>query len=122
MHFFSNGMYRIGKQQLVNQFTKSIIKQEKRKNKVGTSQITNTLINAGLNTSFVNESCKSTGHVSKSQVIYRKLNGKSLREIQECFREKTVQFLKILKIFSRNRFFMVIRLKLRIRCIFIMDV
>ena len=38
------------KQQLVNQFTKSIIKEEQRKNKVGTSQITSTLINAGLNT------------------------------------------------------------------------
>ena len=98
-------MHRMGKQQLVNQFTKSIVKQEKRKNKVGTSQITSTLINAGLNTSFVNESCKSTGQVSKSQVIYRKLKGKSLREIQECFQGNTIQFLKNLKIYSRNRFF-----------------
>ena len=95
----------MGKQQLVNQFTKSIIKQEKRKNKVATSQITSTLIDAGLNTAFVNESCKSTGQVSKSQVIYRKLKGKSLKEVQVCFRENTVQFLKILKIYSRNRFF-----------------
>ena len=95
----------MGKQQLVNQFTKSVIKEEKRKNKVGTSQITSTLIDAGLNTAFVNESCKSTGQVSKSQVIYRKLKGKSLSEIQECFQENTIQFLKILKIYSRNRFF-----------------
>lgn len=95
----------MGTQQLVNQFTKSIVKQEKRKNKVGTSQITSTLINAGLNTAFINESCKSTGQVSKNQVIYRKLKGKSLRVIQECFQGNTVQFLKILKIYSRNRFF-----------------
>ena len=80
------------KQQLVNQFTKSIIKQEKRKNKLGTSQITSTLINAGLNASFVNESCKSTGQVSKSQVIYRKLKGKSLREIKSVFKETLSNF------------------------------
>ena len=88
----------MGKQQLVNQFTKSVIKEEQLKNKVGTSQITSTLADAGLNTGFVNESCKSTGKVSESQVIYRKLNGKSLSEIQECFRKNTVQFLKILNI------------------------
>ena len=57
------------KQQLVDQFTKSIIKREKRKNKVCTSQITSTLINAGLNMVFVNESCKSTGQLSKSHFI-----------------------------------------------------
>jgi len=97
--FFSNGMQRMGKQQLVNQFTKSIISEEQRKNKVSTSQVTSTLINAGLNMAFVNESCKSTSQVSKSQVIYRKLKGKSLGEIQECFQENTVQFLKILLVF-----------------------
>jgi hypothetical protein len=99
-------MQKMGKQQLVNQFTKSIISEEQRKNKVSTSQVTSTLTNAGLNMAFVNESCKSTGQVSKSQVIYRKLKGKSLGEIQECFQENTVQFLKILKIYSRNRFFL----------------
>jgi len=97
----------MGKQQLVNQFTKSVIIEEQRKNKVGTSQITNTLITASLDLAFVNESCKSTGQVSKSQVIYRKLKGKSLREIQECFQGNTVQFLKMLKIYSRNRFFLI---------------
>ena len=99
-------MHKMEKQQLVNQFTKSIIIEEQRKNKVSTIQITSTLIDAGLNTAFVNESCKSTGQVSKSQVIYRKLKGKSLSEIQECFQENTVQFLKILKIYSRNRRFL----------------
>lgn len=56
------------KQQLVNQFTKSIIKQEQRKNKIGTSQIKSTLINAGLNTRFVNESYKSTGQLVKARL------------------------------------------------------
>ncbi len=60
----------MGKQQLVNQFTKSIITEEQRKNKVGTNQITNALITAALSSAFVNESCKSSGQVSKSQVIY----------------------------------------------------
>ena len=47
----------MGKQQLVNQFTKSIITEEKRKNKVGTNQITSALITAALSSAFVNESC-----------------------------------------------------------------
>ena len=38
----------MGKQKLVNQFTKSIIMEEQRKNKAGTSQITITLITASL--------------------------------------------------------------------------
>ena len=93
----------MGKQQLVNQFTKSIILEKQRKNKVRTNQITSTLTTASLDLAFVNEACKSTGQVSKSQVIYRKLRGKSLRGIQECFQVNTVHFLKILKVYSRNR-------------------
>jgi hypothetical protein len=74
----------MGKQQLVNQFTKSIIVEGQQKNKVGTNQITSTLITAALSSAFVNESCKSSGQVSKSQVIYRKLDGKLIEEMREC--------------------------------------
>lgn len=95
------------RRELVNQFTKSIIVEKQRKNKVSTSQITNTLINAALTLAFVNESCKSTGQVSKSQVIYRKLEDISQKEIQVCFRKVTIRFLRLLKIFSRNRRFII---------------
>jgi hypothetical protein len=98
---------RMHSQKIVNQFTKSIITEKKRKNKVSTNQITNTLITASLNLAFVNESCKSTGQVSKSQVIYRKIWGKSPEEIQNCFQENTIRFLKLLKLFNRNRLFMI---------------
>ena len=96
----------MGKQQLVNQFTKSIISEEQRKNKVGTNQITSTLITAALSSAFVNESCKSSGQVSKSQVIYRKLDGKLIEEMRECFLINTICFLQHLKIYSRNRRFL----------------
>lgn len=95
------------KHQIINQFTKSIIVEEQRKNKVTTQQITSTLITAALELAFVNESCKSTGQVSKSQVIYRKLGDTSKEEVKEYFRENTVRFLKLLKIFSRNRKFII---------------
>ena len=65
------------KAQLVNQFTKSLIKEKQRKNTVGTQQITSTLITAAVTLAFVNESCASSSVVSKSQVIYRKLKGKT---------------------------------------------
>ena len=97
----------MGKQQLVNQFTKSIITEEQRKNKVGTNQITSALITAALSSAFVNESCKSSGQVSKSQVIYRKLDGKLIKEMQECFLIYTICFLQHLKIYSRNYRFLI---------------
>lgn len=93
----------MNKKQIINQFTTSIIVEEQRKNRVTTQNITSTLIISALELAFVNESCKSTGKVSKSQVIYRKLDGKSKEEIQECFHENIIRFLKLLKIFSRNR-------------------
>lgn len=96
----------MGKTQLVNNFTKSIIREKQRKNKVSTQQITNTLITAAVTLAFVNESCQSTGMVSKSQVIYRKLNGKTPEEIQAYYRAVTMQFLKMLKLYSRNRRFL----------------
>ncbi len=96
----------MGKTQLINQFTKSLIKEKKRKNKVGTQQITSTLITAALTLAFVNESCQSSGVVSKSQVIYRKLDGKTMDEVQVYYRMVTMQFLKMLKLYSRNRRFL----------------
>ena len=55
--------------------------------------------------SFVNEACKSTGQVSKSQVIYRKLNEKTLDDIQGWFQGCTRGFLHKIKMVSRNRRF-----------------
>jgi hypothetical protein len=106
--YFTINIYRkMNKKQIINQFTKSIMVEEKRKNKVTSQQITSTLITSALNLAFVNETCKSTGQVSKSQVIYRKLDGKSKEELRECFREHTVRFLKFLKTFGRNRKFII---------------
>jgi len=97
----------MGKTQLVNQFTKLLIKEKQRKNKVGTQQITSTLITAAVTLAFVNESCKSSGMISKSQVIYRKLDGKTIPETQAYFRAVTLRFLKTLKLYSRNRRFLI---------------
>lgn len=96
----------MGKAQLVNQFTKSLIREKQRKNKVITQQISSTLITAALSLSFVNESCQSSGMISKSQVIYRKFDGKTPEEIQAYYRTVTIQFLKMLKLYSRNRRFL----------------
>jgi hypothetical protein len=96
----------MGKTQLINQFTKSLIKEKKRKNKVSTQQITSTLITAAVTLAFVNESCQSSGVVSKSQVIYRKLDGKTMEETQAYFRAVTLCFLKMLKLYNRNRRFL----------------
>ena len=96
----------MGKAQLVNQFTKSLIREKQRKNKVSTQQITSTLITAAVSLAFVNESCQSSGMVSKSQVIYRKLDGKTMGETQSYFRAIVMQFLKMLKLYSRSRRFL----------------
>ncbi|MFW5891133.1 MAG: transposase [bacterium] len=95
------------KEIIINQFSKSLFTEHNRKNGVLVSHITSTLKTAGLTCSFVNESCKSSGVVSKSQVIYRKLDNKSIKEIQNCFSKQTKQFLKCLKTFSRNRKFII---------------
>ena len=82
-----------------------MVTTKSRKNEVTVQNITSTLIMAATNLAFVNESCKSSGKVSKSQVIYRKLDGISINNIQECFQKHTLKFLKLLKLFSRNRQF-----------------
>lgn len=95
------------KEAIINQFNRSLIVTKQRKNQVKTHDITSTLILAATNMAFVNESCKSSGKVSKSQVIYRKLKGVSIEEIQECFQKHSLRFLKMLKLFSRNRRFII---------------
>lgn len=91
------------KLQLINKLTKNIVDEKERKNGVKALQITSTLCTAALNLAFVNESCKSSGQITKSQVIYRKLEGINKETIQNEFRYVTIRFLKLLKVFSRNR-------------------
>ena len=95
------------KKQVIKQFCSELISEENRKNKVTVSGISSTLITAALNCAFVNESCKSTGKVSKSQVIYRKLEEKTIPECQDAFRKQSMKFMKMLKIVSRNRKFII---------------
>jgi len=97
----------MNKKEVVNQFCSELMVEENRKNKVTLKGISSTLIKAATDCAFVNESCKSTGEVSKSQVIYRKLDGKTINELQESFRKQSIRFLKVLKIFSRNRKFII---------------
>jgi len=97
----------MNKTQIIKQFTKSVIVEKQRKNKVSSTQITSTMMLSAINLAFVNESCKSSGQVSKSQVIYRKLDGVPKEVIRKCFQEKTLKFLRLLKIFSRNRKFII---------------
>lgn len=95
------------KKEIVNQFCSEVMVEEERKNKVSLQGISSTLIKAAIDCAFVNESCKSTGEVSKSQVIYRKLDDKTIKDLQESFRKQTIRFLRVLKIFSRNKKFII---------------
>lgn len=95
------------KKEVVNRFCSELIVEEKRKNKVTIKGISSTLIKAATDCAFVNESCKSSGEVSKSQVIYRKVYDKTITEIQDSFRKESIRFLRVLKIFSRNRKFII---------------
>jgi len=92
---------------MINRFAKHLIVEEQRKNKVTREAITTTLVKAALDLAFVNESCKSSGTVSKSQVIYRKVSENTEEDVKVCFRKETIWFLKCLKIFSRNRKFII---------------
>lgn len=93
----------MGKRELITCFTKGIVDCTSRKNSPTPQQMTSTLITAALTLAFVNESCKSSGQVSKSQVIYRKLEGVANKNVQECFQKHTIRFLKLLRICCRNR-------------------
>lgn len=92
------------KEEIIVKFSKSLFNEHKRKNAVTINNISSTLIEASLNSAFVNESCKSTEEISKSQIIYRKLDS-TINEIEFAFRENASKFLNLLKIYSRNRKF-----------------
>jgi len=94
------------KEEIVIQFSKKLFNEYDRKNSVTISNISTTLIEAALNSAFVNESCKSTEDISKSQIIYRKLDS-DMNKVQDAFRKNTTKFLRLLKIFSRNRRFII---------------
>jgi hypothetical protein len=98
---------KMNKKEIINKFTKALVSEKKRKNKVTTAGITSTMILASLNLAFINESCKSSGQLSKSQVLYRKLDDIAKEKMQELFKNNTISFLKILKSFSRNRKFII---------------
>ena len=92
------------KEEIIVRFSKELFDEYKRKNSVTIRNISTTLIEAALGSAFVNESCKSTEKISKSQIIYRKLDS-NIKEIEFAFRENARKFLNLLKIFSRNRRF-----------------
>lgn len=94
----------MNKEEIIIGFGNDIFDEYKRKNAVKIKDISSTLIEAALNSAFVNESCKSTEEISKSQIIYRKLD-LSINEIEFAFRNNVKKFLKLLKIYSRNRKF-----------------
>ena len=91
------------KETILTRFTKQVFIQHKRKNAVTFSDINSVLIEAAANSAFVNESCKATKEIGQSQIIYRKLEENNIDKIQDIFRSNVVQFLKMLKIYSRNR-------------------
>lgn len=92
------------KEEIIVNFSKSIFDEYKRKNAVTIRNISTTLIEASINSAFVNESCKSTEEISKSQIIYRKLD-LNIVGMEFAFRENANKFLNLLKIYSRNRKF-----------------
>ena len=92
------------KDEILIEFSKEIFEEYRRKNAVTLRKISAALIEAALGSAFVNESCKATEEISKSQIIYRKLD-LSINEIEFAFRKNTKKFLNLLKIYSRNRRF-----------------
>jgi len=90
------------KEEIIIKFSKEIFDEYNRKNAVTITNISTALIGAALGSAFVNESCKSTKEISKSQIIYRKIDS-SIVEIEFAFRENAKRFLNLLKIYSRNR-------------------
>jgi putative transposase len=92
------------KEEIIVKFSKALFNEHSRKNAVTIRNISSTLIEASLTSSFVNESCKSTEEISKSQIIYRKLDA-NIDKIEFSFRDNARKFLRMLKIYSRNRKF-----------------
>jgi putative transposase len=89
---------------IITDFAKDIFEEYKRKNAVTIRNISAALIEATIGSTFVNEACKSTEEISKSQIIYRKLDV-SINGAEFAFKENAKKFLKMLKIFSRGRKF-----------------
>jgi len=92
------------KEEIIVKFSKALFSEHNRKNAVTIRNISSTLIEASLNSAFVNESCKATEEISKSQIIYRKLD-LNINEIEFAFKKNANKFLNLLKIYSRNRKF-----------------
>ena len=82
------------KEEIIVKFSKALFNEHKRKNAVTINNISSTLIEASLTSSFVNESCKSTEEISKSQIIYRKLD-LNINEIEFAFRKNANKFLNL---------------------------
>lgn len=93
------------KEEIITLFTKDVFVQHKRKNAIKFSNINSVMLEAAANASFVNESCKATEEIYQSQIIYRKLEDNKIEEIHAKFSRNAIRFLKILKIYSRNRRF-----------------
>jgi len=91
------------KEDIITLFTKEVFIQHRRKNAIRFSSINSVMLEAAANAAFVNESCKATEEIRQSQIIYRKLANNNIEEIQIKFSEKASRFLKMLKIYSRNR-------------------
>ena len=94
------------KEEIIVKFSKDIFDEHKRKNAVTLKNISAAIIHEALGTAFVNESCKSTEEISKSQIIYRKLDS-NITGVEFAFRENAKRFLNLLKIYSRNRRFII---------------
>jgi putative transposase len=90
------------REQIITELSKDIFDEYKRKNAVTIRNISTTLIEAATNSAFVNESCKSTKEISKSQIIYRKLVG-GIDKVKFAFQENAKKLLKLIKVFSRNK-------------------
>lgn len=92
------------KEEIIREFAKENFIEHERKNAITITNISTVLIEASLNSAFVNESCSSVKDISKSQIIYRKLDS-NIYEVEFAFRKNAKKFLTILKLFSRNRKF-----------------
>ncbi|MEW6063585.1 MAG: hypothetical protein AB1571_04420, partial [Nanoarchaeota archaeon] len=90
------------REQFITELNKDVFDEYKRKNAVTIRNISTALIESAVGSAFVNESCKSTEKISKSQIIYRKLK-KDKEGIRFAFEENAKRFLKLTKTFSRNR-------------------
>jgi len=71
----------MGKEQVVNQFIKSLIKEKQRKNKISFHHMTSILIIAAVTLTFINESCPSSVYGEEKLSNLPKARCKSTRII-----------------------------------------